>query len=95
MADGCKLPVVDEKLKEKAMKEFKENMKWANSLTKEQIDFLCDGGWYNNTIEGYIRLSAKSAGFKDEDIRKLVSGFKESLNWYDKEAAEAESMKLL
>ena len=80
---------------EKWRKEDEEKMKWANSLTEEQIDFLCDGGWYNNTIEGYIRLSAKSAGFKDEDIRKLVSGFKESLNWYDKEAAEAESMKLL
>ena len=80
---------------EKWRKEDEEKMKWANSLTEEQIDFLCDGGWYNNTIEGYIRLSAKSAGFKDEDIRKLVAGFKESLNWYDKEAADAESIKLL
>ncbi|MBR3023391.1 MAG: hypothetical protein IKN85_10385 [Oscillospiraceae bacterium] len=95
MADGCKLPVVDEKLKEQAMKEWKENMKWAKSLTKEQINFLCDGGWYNNTMEGYLRLSAKNAGFKDDDIRKLIAGLKDALEWYDKEAADAESKKLL
>ena len=95
MADGCKILEVDEKLKEQAAKEFAENLKWAKSLTKEQINFLCDGGWYNNTMEGYLRLSAKAAGFKDDDTRKLLAGLKDALEWYDKEAADAESMKLL
>ena len=39
-------------------KESAEKIEWANSLTEEQIDFLCDGGWYNNAIRGYVIAAA-------------------------------------
>ena len=57
-------------------KEKAKNMKWANSLTEEQLDFLCDGGWYKDTIQGYVIAAAKKADFSEEQIKELVNGLR-------------------
>ena len=74
--------------KAKIPAEFVNDMKWASSLSKEQIAFLCDGGWYNNTIRGYLIKAAEYADFTDEQISVLLEGLNIALDNYDKEAAE-------
>jgi adenylate cyclase len=73
---------------EVAQKKFAELMHWAQSLTAEQIAFLCDGGWYNNTIRGYAVIAAENAGFTSEQIRKLLDGFHSAFDDNDKVQAE-------
>lgn len=80
---------------ERAGKEFAENMAWAQSLTASQIDFLCDGGWYNNTIEGYLILAAQEANFTKEQIKALKKGLKSALDWHSKTDADKASKQLL
>lgn len=79
----------------KAAKEFSECMAWAQSLTEKQIAFLCDGGWYNNTIEGYLILAAQEAGFTNEQIRTLKRGLKSALDWHSKADADKVSKQPL
>ena len=47
--------------RERIIKEHKEKMKWAQSLTKEEINFLCDAGFYNDAIKGYLITAARNA----------------------------------
>ncbi len=73
---------------EKWRKEDEEKMKWANSLTEEQIDFLCDGGWYNNTIRGYVIAAAREADFSHEQINQLLNGLRWAFSLKNKRDAE-------
>ena len=58
--------------RERIIKEHKEKMKWAQSLTKEEINFLCDAGFYNDAIKGYLITAAKNAGL--DDICSVLEG---------------------
>lgn len=69
-------------------KDFAEKMKWANSLTDEQKDFLCDGGWYNNAIRGYVIAAARNADFSDDQIKELLGGLRWALSEKNKRDAE-------
>lgn len=73
---------------EKWRKEDEEKMKWANSLIEEQIDFLCDGGWYNNTIRGYVIAAAREADFSHEQINQLLNGLRWAFSLKNKRDAE-------
>ena len=75
---------------EKAIKEYKDNMSWAKSLTDNQIEFLCNGGWYNNTIKGYLIEAAKIAGFDEEQTRSLLNGLRIALS--EKTCSEAKKV---
>ena len=79
---------------EQSVKEFAENLAWAKSLTKEQINFLCDGGWYNNTIEGYLILAAERAEFTKPQINRLRKCLKDAFSCFSKEEAEKEALKI-
>lgn len=68
-----------------------ELYKWAFSLTQEQIDFICNGGWYNNAIKGYLIAAAKVADFTNEQTRALLDGLRWALS--EKDKAEAEKVK--
>ena len=65
-----------------------ELMSWARSLTQDQIDFLFNGGWYNNTIKGYVIAAAKDADFTDKQIEDLLAGMLSALSEKDKAAAD-------
>lgn len=80
---------------ERVSKEFAECMAWAQSLTENQIAFLCDGGWYNNAIEGYLILAAQEANFTKEQIKALKKGLKSALDWHSKTDADKASKQLL
>ena len=73
---------------EKISAEFNEKMDWANSLTKDRIDFLCDGGWYNNAIRGYLIKAAKYAEMDDKQISELLEGLDVAFDNCDKRDAE-------
>ena len=69
-------------------KEHEELMNWANSLSDKQLDFLCDGGWYNNTIRGYLISAAQNAEFSNEQIKELLNGLRLAFSLKNKEDAE-------
>ena len=73
---------------ERASKQFAENLAWAQSLTKEQIN------WYNSTLEGYLILAAERAGFTKTQIKSLRRGLKDALSCYTKEDAEKEAVRI-
>ena len=75
---------------EHSKREFREMMQWANSLTDAQKDFLCNGGWYNNTIRGYLIAAAQYADFTDEQIKELLGGLRWAFS--EKNRADAESI---
>ncbi|MBR4199963.1 MAG: ParB N-terminal domain-containing protein [Oscillospiraceae bacterium] len=66
----------------------RELLCWAQSLTQEQIDFLFNGGWYNNTLKGYVIAAAKDADFTDKQIEDLLTGVRFALSEKDKADAE-------
>ena len=74
--------------RERTMKEHKEEMKWAQSLTQEEIDFLCDAGFYNDAIKGYLITAARNAGLDREQIKKLLDGLYWAFDEKDKVDAE-------
>ena len=66
----------EEEIKEN-FKNYNKLLKWAQSLTQEQIDFLCNGGWYNNTIKGYLIYACENEKMNREQIKSLL----QKLNW--------------
>ena len=58
------------------------------SLTKEEINFLCDAGFYNDAIKGYLITAAKNAGLDREQIKKLLDGLYWAFDEKDKVDAE-------
>lgn len=60
-----------------AIKKDAELRRKAQSLTEEERFYLCDAGYYNDTIRGYLILAMKEAGFNRADIQKALSG----LHW--------------
>lgn len=95
MSEKAEIKTISKEESEKAAKEYAANLAWANSLTESQIDFLCDGGWYNNTIEGYLILAAQEADFSNEQIRKLKKGLKSAFDWHSKADADKASRLIL
>lgn len=77
----------DEDIRAAAEKQFKLT-KWAQSISKEQLQFLLDGGWYNSAIKGYVLLAAEEVGFTDEQKNMLLGGIMKALSNYNKAAAE-------
>lgn len=61
---------------------------WANSLTQSQIDYLCNGGWYNDTIKGYLISAAQEVGFTNEQILELLNGLRFAFSLKDKAYAD-------
>ena len=63
---------------------------WSNSLSDDQIAFLCDVGWYNTAIEGYMIKAAENAGMTSFQINSL----KERLKWAFDELTMQEAVLL-
>lgn len=77
----------DKEVKEMFAKQ-KELYRWARSLTQDQIDYLCNGGWYNDAIRGYLIAAARNADFTDEQIKNLLGGLRFALSEKNKNDAE-------
>lgn len=79
-----------EEEKEQAKKEFNELLNWSRTLDSKQIDFLCNGGYYNNAIRGYLITACRNAKFTDEQTKELLIG----LNWALSEKNKADAEKI-
>lgn len=44
------------------------------ALTEEEINKICNMGFYNNTIMGYMIYAMKVKGFSREDIDRAICG---------------------
>lgn len=89
--DYIELPSDDE-IKASAQKN-NELTDWAQSLTQEQINFLCDSGFYNRAIKGYLIAAAENADLSDEQVKDLKNGLSTALDTYNKKNAEELYMK--
>lgn len=76
-----------EKIEESLTTE-KELLKWAQSLSKEQISYLLEGGCYNNAIKGYLITAAKNADIDKERIYELLDELNAAFSDYTKDEAE-------
>ena len=90
--DG-KIILPDKESVRDAIEEYKQLLSWAQGLSEKQLNFLCDGGWYNDTIKGYLISAATNAGFSEEQIRELLRGLRYSLDEKTKEDAEGVYMR--
>lgn len=86
--------VIIEDFTEEERKAFWEHekalLKWAQSLSQEQIDYLCNGGWYNNTMKGYLIAAAQNADLDREQTDKLLQG----LGWAFSDIGKADADKI-
>lgn len=60
----------------------------ASALTNEERLHICDMGFYNDVIRGYLIRAMKEADFQEEEIERALSGLKWALD--SMTAAEAE-----
>ena len=77
----------DEEVRAAAEKQ-NELILWAQSLTQEQINFLCDGGWFNKAAKGYAIRAAKEMKLSEDQTQELLRCYSYALDVMDKEDAE-------
>lgn len=84
--DGVQMPTREE------MRAFWQHQRelddWAHSLTTEQINRLCDMGYYNDAMKGYCLRAAREMGLTEDQSRELLRCFGYALDVMDKEEAE-------
>lgn len=59
-------------------------------MTQEERLHVCDMGYYNGVIAGYMKRAMENAGFSPTDIQKAMTGLHYALD--DLTAAEAENL---
>ena len=74
--------------KKAAVEEYRGMLNWVKTLSGAQIDFLFNGGWYNEAVKGYLIAAARVAEFSDNQIKDLLSGLRMALSEIDKSDAE-------
>lgn len=86
----CFIEIPSEKeMSEAAAKEL-SLMKKARALSDEERMGICDLGYYNDTIKGYLIAALQVAEFSDEDIRRALDGMRWALS--EKNAADAAAL---
>lgn len=61
---------------------------WMQSLTPEQIDKLCNAGYYNDAMRGYLIAAAKEAGMDHDQQQALLNALRYCLDTLTKSDAE-------
>ena len=70
--------------------EYHKLLDWAHTLSQDQMAFLCNAGWYNDTIRGYLIAAAREAEFTDKQIQQLLNGLRWALS--EKTKADADEV---
>lgn len=84
--DGVPMPTAAE-IEEEGRK-HRELLRWAQSLTAEQRNRLCDMGYYNDAMKGYALFAAREMHLTEEQSRELLRCFSYALDVMTKEDAE-------
>lgn len=79
--------MMNEKEIDEAVDKQQKMMAKAFALTHEERMHICDMGFYNDAIKGYLIVAMRNKGFKDEDIKRALLGLYWAFN--DKTADEA------
>ena len=66
----------------------RELMSQASEVSTELRYKLCDMGYYNDVMKGYMIVAMKNAGFSTSEIRKAILGMRAAMD--EKTAEEAE-----
>lgn len=69
------------------MLDYEEMFKKASSLSHEERMHLCDMGYYNDIIKGYLIAAMQSTEFSPEEIRRALGGLRSAFD--DTSAVEA------
>lgn len=70
----------------------REMMVAAAMVPKEVRVKLCDMGYYNDVMKGYLIVGMRNAGFTESEIGKAVRGMRAAMD--EKTAEEAEKVYL-
>lgn len=62
----------------------------AIAVPKEVRYKLCDMGYYNDVMKGYVMIAMREAGFDERDVMKVVRSMRTALD--EKTAEEAEEV---
>ena len=62
----------------------------AIAVPKEVRYKLCDMGYYNDAMKGYVMVAMREAGFDERDVMKVVRHMRTALD--EKTAEEAEEV---
>ena len=82
------LPIYSTMLLQGGVEEMLDKYEKARSLTAEERLHICDMGFYNDVIRGYLIRAMKEADFQEEEIERALSGLRWALD--SMTAAEAE-----
>lgn len=69
--------MMNEKEIDEAIGKQQKMMAKAIALTHEERMNICDMGFYNDVIKGYLIVAMRNKGFKTEEIMRALEG----LNW--------------
>ena len=86
-AEDCIILPTQEEI-EADRRKYNELLTWAQSLTAEQIAFLCNGGWYNATMKGYAIRAGREFGLDDDKIREFLRCMSYAHDVMDKDDAD-------
>lgn len=62
----------------------------ANGIPRDVKMLICDMGYYNDVMKGYMIAGMKKMGFSESEIRKAVLGMRAAMD--EKTAEEAEKV---
>ena len=66
---------------------------WMRTLSEQQIYYLCNAGWYNDIMKGYLVRAAKIAKISRKGTDKLLHGMHWALDEMDAKEAKEEYWK--
>lgn len=72
------------------MSDTKARMVAASRIPPDVRMMLCDMGYYNDTMKGYMIAGMRKMGFTESEIRKAVLGMRAAMD--EKTAEEAEKV---
>ena len=73
---------------EEWVQKYQEVMSTAVSVPKDVRYMLCDMGYYNDAMKGYLIAGMRKMGFTESEIRKAVLGMRSAQDALTAEEAE-------
>lgn len=86
----CIIHMPSEEEKKAARDEILAMQRKISGLTEADRMYLCDAGYYNDVIKGYLIAAMKNTEFGREDIEKALNG----LRWAFDEKAAADASRI-
>ena len=72
------------------MSDTKAKMVAASRIPPDVRMMLCDMGYYNDVMKGYLIVGMRKMGFTESEIRKAILGMRAAMD--EKTAEEAEKV---